>query len=143
MAQSPQDIFSRARSVGLPQVVSGGIGGIWLALYLAGIDFIQAAANLIILPVEAVGINASNVVQAFIGGAARIIQQGAITAQQSLLPGQVWAIGPFSFAISVGAIGIALYVMAELLSLEPTSDTIPFTFTDLPFLGVDEEEEGD
>ncbi|MFC7077872.1 hypothetical protein [Haloarcula halophila] len=138
-----RQLIARARDTdNLGTTIVGGIGGTFLAVFYSGIDLIQAIVNLLVLPLEALGTNAAANVTALVGGAARIVQQGALTTQQSILPGQAWAVGPLTFGFSIAATGAGLFIMSEILARAPTSDLIPFTFTDVPFVGVDEEEEG-
>lgn len=122
-------------------VVGGGIMGVILAMTALGIDYLQAIATVLTAPLRALGVNLGALVGSYVGGAAGIIRTGAETTQQALLPGQVWAVGPLTFAFSILAAVGGLFVMAWVLSLSPTSDLIPFSFTDIPGLGVDEDEE--
>lgn len=122
-------------------VLGGGIMGVFLASIALTIDFFQATANVLISPLEALGINLGGIVDAFVGGAADIMRQGAETTVASLAPGATWAVGPLTFGFSVIAAGTGLFAMAWLLQQSPTSDLIPFSFTDFPILGVDEGDE--
>jgi len=119
----------------------GGIMGVIAATFALLIDVGQAIADVFIIPTSELATQGGNVVEAFTGGIAAIIRQGAVTTVASIAPGATWAVGPLSFAFSVLAAGGGLYVMAAVLSRGFTSDTIPGTFTDIPFIGVDEEDE--
>jgi hypothetical protein len=130
---------SRWNSIG--GVVAGGIMGTLLAITALGINFFQATASVLTTPLEALGINLGGIVDSTVGGAADIIQTGAETTQAALLPGQPWAVGPLTFAFSILSVAAGLFVLAWILQFGATSDTIPFSFTDFPLLGVDEGEE--
>jgi hypothetical protein len=133
--------FSNFGSIG--QVLVAGFMGVILAWASQGINAIVALTNIFITPVSRLGANLGQIVDAFVGGGARIIAQGVETAVLSTVPGAAWAIGPLTFATNIIAAGAGLFAMAWLLSQAPTSNLIPFSFTDFPLIGVDEEEEGD
>lgn len=119
----------------------GGIIGVISAGFALFIEFWGAIADTIIVPLSRMGPLLAGILDAFIGGAAQIVGQGAVTSARSLVPGSFFAAGPLTFAEGIAAAGLGLLVMAWILGRGPTSDTIPFSFTDIPFLGVDEEEE--
>lgn len=141
-SSSPSGVIARARTFpGLAAILFGGIGGIFLTFFEQIIAFIQALTNLGILPLATLANQVAANVRAFVGGGARIIAAGVTTTVTSILPGGRFALGPFTFAESIAAVGAGLVTMAVILSLAPTSNLIPFTFTDFPFVGVNEDEE--
>lgn len=143
MAQSALGLIQEARTMTLGSILAGGFGGVLLAWFIGGIELVQAGFNFIVSPLAAFGNQLARVVVAFVGGGARIIESGVATTVASVAPGATWAVGPLTFALQIGAAGAGLYVMALILSRPITSDTIPFSFTDLPFLGVEEDEDDD
>lgn len=130
---------SRWNSIG--GTVQAGIMGAVFGVFAMFIDFWRAVADTIIVPLSAMGDLLAGVLEAFIGGGASIIGQGATTTIQSLAPGSIWSAGPLTFAEGIAAAGLGILVMTWILSREVTSDTIPFSATDVPFLGVDEDDE--
>lgn len=130
---------SRWDSIG--GVVGGGLAGAFLAFFVSGINLLQALFDILIQPLGALGQGAGDVVAAIVGGAADIIEQGAQTTIATIAPGAQWAVGPLTFGFGILAAGGGLVVLGWMLSLEVTSNLIPFTFTDVPFFGVDEEDE--
>lgn len=146
MSASGRDGFTlisraSARWDSISAATQGGIIGVITAWFALIIEFGSAIAGTIIIPLSRMGELLAGVLDAFIGGAATIIGQGAVTTAQSLAPGSLFAAGPLAFAEAIAAAGLGLLVMAWILGRGPTSDTIPFSFTDIPFLGVDEEDE--
>jgi len=118
-----------------------GIGGVVASVFMAFAIFIDVGQQLITKPLGRMATEIANLMGAIIGGASRIIDQAATTAVLSIAPGAKWAIGPLTYVISIAVMGAALYVLAQILESPVTSDTIPFTFSDLPVLGVEEDEE--
>ncbi|WP_254841141.1 hypothetical protein [Natronomonas marina] len=133
--------FANKRFESPSSAVLASLTGAIVALGAAFIDFWTAVADVIIVPLSAMGELLAGVLQAFIGGGASIIGQGAATTVQSLVPGSIFALGPLTFAEGIAAAGAGILVMTWILSREVTSDTIPFSATDIPFLGVDEDDE--
>jgi hypothetical protein len=133
--------FASERFGSISATGKAGIMGVILAVFKLAIDAGTAITEVFILPTGELARQAANVVQSFVGGIAGIIQQGAESTIAAIAPGQMWAAGPLAFTISIAAAAGGVYVMSVLLGVGFTSDTIPGTFTDFPFLGVDEEDE--
>jgi len=114
-------------------------GGILAALGIAVIAFIDVWQSLFTDPISAIIDGSVGVLNGLIGGTARILIQGATTAVQSLAPGATWAIGPLTFLMAIVLMGAAMYIFAQILQVPATSDMIPFSSTDVPFLGAEEE----
>jgi hypothetical protein len=95
---------------------------------------VEAGADVVILPLRALAEGAAGVLDGLLGGGGDIIEAGA----------QATAAGTDVFGILAYPIGIAIvlagaYLLAAYLSEEETSDLLPFTTTDIPFLGSEEE----
>ena len=133
--------FAQQTFDSIGSAAKAGIMGVILAVFAKVIDVGSAISDVFILPVQEIAVQGANVVGAFIGGMAGIIRQGAQTTINSLAPGASWAVGPLTYAFSIAAVAGGLYVMSLVLGMGFTSDTVPGTFTDFPFLGVDEEDE--
>lgn len=141
-ASEPSGLIQRARSYPtLGALLFGGIGGVILAFFEQVIRFMLAIVDFFLVPLTTFTGQLGNIIIAFVGGAARIITQGAVTSVESIAPTGAFALGPFTFAEGIGAAALGLFAMVIVLSLAPTSDLIPFSFTDFPLLGVDEDDE--
>lgn len=127
----------------LGRILRGGIGGILLALAAGAAAGVDAVFSVFINPVRAFATQLGNIVGSYLGGIAGIIRAGAITTQQSLLPGAAWAVGPLTFIFSIGVVGAAAYIMVQVLSIPGTSDTIIGSGTDFPLIGTEEETDDD
>lgn len=95
--------------------------------------------DVFIVPVRAVINGVGHLMLSILLGAADIVAAGAGTSAESLRVGILTALGPLTFPIGVGTILLTAYLMEAYLSQEPTSDFIPFTFTDFPFVGAEED----
>ena len=122
--------------------VAGGIMGAFIGFFSGLTDVITSLFGLITQPLDVLGIEVGNFLGALVGGAADIVTQGAVTTQQTIAPGQPWAVGPLTFALSVVGTGAGWYVFARILAADITSDLLPFTGTDIPGVGANEESEG-
>jgi len=122
--------------------VAGGIMGAFIGFFSGLIDTIQAIFNLFVLPIDELGAQVANFLGALVGGAADIVTQGAVTTQQAIAPGQPWAVGPLTFAFGIVSVAAGWYVFARILAADQTSDLLPFTGTDVPGVGANEESEG-
>lgn len=120
-----------------------GVGGVISSFFLGMASIVAAIALMIYGPLNAMANGIADFMTGLVGGAADIIEQGVETTVTSIAPGATWAIGPLTFGLSILAMGAGLWALAWILGRAETSDTIPFTFTDIPFVGVDEEEEGE
>lgn len=139
---SPSGLIDRAKQYpNLGALIFGGLGGAILAFFEEIIQFIQAIFGFVVDPLVVFTGQLGNIIIAFVGGAARIIFQGSATTISSIAPGGSFALGPFTFAEAIGAAALGLMVMAAVLALSPTSNLIPFSFTDYFGIGVDEGEE--
>jgi hypothetical protein len=125
------------------QAILGGIIGAVTAVFALGIEATQAMLAIFIEPPIALATELGNLVRALVGGAADVVGAGALASQLGLSNLGVFSIGGFPIGIAV--MGAGLYVTVRVLELSPTSDLIPFSFTDfnLPFFdpGVDEGDE--
>lgn len=126
---------------GLGKATEAGIGGV-IVTVLGGLALgVDTVRRLFTDPLIAVINGVSGLMDAIIGGAGDIIEQGVRTTVTSIAPGATWAVGPLTYGFSIVAVGVGLYVLAQILESRATSDLIPFTFTDWPLIGADEEGE--
>lgn len=118
-----------------------GVGSIIITV-LGGIAIVaDSFRRLITDPLQAIIDGVTAFFDVLIGGSADLIRAGVETSIASVAPGQAWAIGPATFALTVGAWGLALYAFTQVMDLEATSNIIPFTMTDVPIIGSDESED--
>lgn len=141
MARDPMEIINRASEFdSLGGLIGSGIGGIILAAVIIVINLGQTIADVVIIPLQSLAVNVARVVTSFVGGGARIISAGVTSTVNSITVG-FFNLGPFTFGESVLIVGSGIFAMSVLLQLSPTSNILPFTFTDVPFIGIDEDEE--
>jgi len=129
------DSFSGIRSAG-----KAAIGGVVAALGIAAVALIDGVQALFTEPLGEVASGSAGVINGLIGGAADILNQASATAVQSLAPGQAWAIGPITYLLGIAVMGAAMYLFAQILQVPATSDLLPFTGTDVPGAGAEEED---
>lgn len=133
--------FASDRFNSIGETARAGIMGAIIAVFTLFIDFWIAVAETVLVPLGEMATQLGNVVRAFIGGGAGIIGQGAESTIASLAPGSIWSFGPLGFAAGIIAAGLGWVVMSYFLGIGFTGNTIPFTSIDIPFIGVDEEDE--
>jgi hypothetical protein len=141
-----RSLFDRAANAdSLGGVIFQGIGAILLAIGTAVASGVLTVADVVIVPVQALTNAAAALVGAIFGGAAFIIDAGALSTGISIGPGGQFALGPFSFALGVGAVLLALFVVNAYVSDDRTGNIIPGVPFDVPtpgFQGPEEDEEG-
>jgi len=125
---------------GIGSAGRAAIGGIIAALGIAAVALVDAVQALFTEPLASVAEGSAGVLNGLIGGAADILNQGAATAVQSIAPGASWAIGPLTYLLGIGVMGAAMYLFAQILQVPATSDLLPFTATDVPGAGAEEED---
>jgi|GEM_PF-7084032 len=107
------------------------------AFFVQAANAVEAISNVVIAPLGEFSDGLVDVVESLLGdGAADIIESGAEASAT-----EISVFGIASFPASLGIAFAGGLVLAWYLSREDTSDTIPFSFTDLPFLGVEEDPE--
>jgi len=134
--------FAESNWASIGGAVAGGIMGLFTGLFAGLIDVVTSIFGLLVQPIDVLGGEVANFLGALVGGAADIVTQGAVTTQQAIAPGQPWAIGPLTFAFGVVSVAAGWYVFARVLAADATSDLLPFTGTDVPGVGANEESEG-
>lgn len=139
-------LFERAADAGsLSAVIFRGIGAILFAVGTAVASGVLTIADVLIVPIQALTTAASDLITAIFGGAASIINIGAISTALSIGPDGRFNLGPLTFALAVGAILLALYLVNRYVSNDFTGNVIPGVPFDAPTPGFEgpEEEEGD
>ena len=137
------DLFDRAASAdSLSGIIFQGVGGVVLAGGTAITSGVLTLADLLIIPLSTLGVNAGDLLDAIFGGSAQIINIGALTTAASLGPGGTFNVGPLTFALALGSVLAGLYVLRAYLSEEDTGNLIP-GLPDIPtpgFGGPEEDE---
>jgi len=138
---SATDLFDRAAEAGdLGSVVFRGLGGFLLSIAYAVTQGAVTAAEIFLIPGQALASSLGDLVVAFFGeGAAGIVEAGA-EATQTSLQGQ-YSVGPLTFALAIGSVLLGLYVIAQYRDEEDTGNLIPGLPFDVPFIGEEEEDE--
>jgi hypothetical protein len=127
---------------GLGDVIESGLGGFLAAIFIGAVTVAQSLWGLFTTPVDRLATEIGGFLGSFVGGSGRIVSQGATTVVANISPGGQWAfLGPFTFPASILIVGAGLYAMSQVLAIAPTGNLIPFTLSDIPLVGVDEEEE--
>jgi hypothetical protein len=135
-------LFARAADAGsLSAVIFRGVGAILFTIGTAVASGILTIADVIIVPVQALTAAGADLIDAIFGGAASIINLGAIATALSIGPGGRFNVGPFTFALGIGAVLLALYAVNLYVSDDRTGNIIPGVPFDLPTPGFDGPEE--
>lgn len=138
-------LFDRAASAdSLAEVMFTGIGAILLSVGTAIASGILTVADVFIVPVSMLTEEIGGLIGSVFGGAARIIDFGALATALSIGPGGRFNLGPLSFALAIASILLALWIVAAYRAEEATSNFFPGLPFDVPTPGfTDSEEEKD
>jgi len=138
-------LFERASSAdSLAEVIFTGIGAVLLSIGTVLASGVLTVADVIIVPLQTLTTNAGELLDAIFGGAAQIIDLGALSTALSIGPGGRFNLGPLSFALGIGAVLLGLYVVNAYRSEESTGNFAPGIPFDIPtpgFTGPEEDEE--
>lgn len=108
------------------------------AFFVQFANAVEAISRILIDPARAFAAGVQSIVLSLLGGSADIIGAGADASA-----GDVSVFGLFAFPFSLLIVFVAAFILANYLEREETSDLIPFTFTDIPFFGVEEQTDDD
>ncbi|MFD1634623.1 hypothetical protein ACOZ4L_02695 [Haloplanus ruber] len=103
------------------------------AFFLQAANAVEAISRVIIDPVTAFASGAGDIVTSLFGGSSQIIDIGADATAADLN-----IFGILGFPVGLGIVFVGGFLIAQYLGQPDTSDLIPLTFTDIPFLGVEE-----
>lgn len=138
-----RNLFDRAADAdSLAGVIFQGIGAVLLAIGTAVASGILTVADVVLIPLGALAEAGGDLVDAIFGGSAFILEMGAIETGLSLRG--TFALGPFTFALAVGSVLLALYIVNAYVSEEPTGNFVPGIPFDIPtpgFQGPEEDKE--
>ena len=137
-------LFERASSAdSLSGVIFQGIGAVLLAFGTAIASGVLTIADVVIVPIQTLTGAVGQLIDATFGGAAMIVDFGAISTALSIGPGGMFNLGPFSFALGIGAVLLGLYVVTAYLSEDATGNFVPGIPFDIPTPGFGGPEEDD
>jgi len=138
-------LFDRASSANsLGEVIFTGLGAVLLAIGTAIASGVLAVADVVIVPLSSLTSAAGDLIDAIFGGAATIINFGAISTALSIGPGGMFNLGPFSFALGIGAVLLALFLVQRYLAEPETGNFaigVPFDVPTPGFQGPEEDRE--
>ncbi|ELZ23498.1 hypothetical protein C475_14533 [Halosimplex carlsbadense 2-9-1] len=135
-------LFDRAAEAGdLRTVIFRGIGAVLFAGGSAVASGVLTLADLIIIPMTALGNSLGAMIEATFGGAAQIINISALATALSIGPGGMFNLGPLTFALGFAAVLVGLYLLNWYVSLDRTGNLWPGLPFDIPWIGDGPEEE--
>lgn len=141
-------LFDRAASANsIGEVVFTGIGAVLLAIGTAIASGILTLADVFIVPMNAFITAVGDLISATFGGAAGIINLGALASAISIGPGGMFA-SPLSFILGIAIALGGFYVILAYVSEEPTTNFFPLVGSgfDVPtpgFMDAEEDEDED
>ena len=138
---SASQLLDRARGRGLTGIAKQGLGSWILAVITAGVAGLQSLLQLLLVPVDLMVELANASVAAFFLEPFGIVTSGASTTADA-----VGDFGIFGLLVAIGIVLASIYIIAQFLEREDTTDVpIPGFIVDppLPGIGVDEQEEED
>ena len=135
------ELFDRAKNASnLQSLLKQGIGGAILSVFFGITSGVLSLADVVIKPVNALGTAVGNLTTAIFGGPADIILAGVEATAQSILG--PFNVGPFSFALAIGAVLAGLYLVGRYRGEDETGNFLVGLPIDIPFVGQEEEGEG-
>lgn len=141
-----QRAFERAASAGsIGRVIFLGLGAVLTAVGSALASGVFTLADIFIIPANAFIEGVGGLVGSVFGGAATIVDLGALGSAISLGPDGLFS-SPLSFPIAVGVILLGIYLVIAFVSEEETTNFFPLIGSgfDVPTPGfLDAEEEND
>ena len=142
-ASGGTDWIDRLNDVSRVQDIDGALTRLLFlpiaAFFVQAANAVEAISDVVIQPLGAFADGLVSLVGAILGdGAADVIRAGAQATQADI---SVFGIAslPVSFLIVLGS----AYILSRYLTETSTSDLIPFSGTDIPFIGFSEENERD
>lgn len=111
------------------------------AFFVQAANAVEAISNVVISPVGAFAEGVVSVVESLFGTGPASGISGIIEAGADATATDIGIFGIGGFPISLGIIFAGGFIIAWYLQRDETSDLIPFTFTDIPFVGTEEQGE--
>lgn len=104
------------------------------AFFIQAANAVEAISRVFIDPVVAFAGGTGSVVNALFGGSASVIDAGAAATVSD-----VDVFGVLGFPVGLGIVAVSGFLLVQYLQQPNTGDLIPLSFTDIPFVGVEEE----
>lgn len=118
----------------IPGAIKGGIAGLFTVVFSGIALGVDAVFQVFVNPTVALANELAALVSAY-------IPADIISAGSSVTQGALAQFGIFAYPIAMIVMSAGLYVLAQLLEREFSSNLIPFSLTDFPLIGTEEEEE--
>jgi hypothetical protein len=106
-----------------------------LAFFLQLANVLEAIFDLFIVPINTLISGIAEFLGSLFGGIAQVLSAGAAGTAQNV---QQWFV--LSLPVAVAVVVLVAMIFAWYTDQDFTSDLIPFTSTDVPFIGNDEED---
>ncbi|EMA68898.1 hypothetical protein C461_04687 [Halorubrum aidingense JCM 13560] len=120
----------------LGTLLQGAIFGTLVSVFTEGVNVIQSFGNLVVSPIDATAEATIATISATIIEPLGIVETSAAASATSI--GDQF--GPFAFIVGIVVLLAGFWIIIQFLEEDETSDTfIVPGFPDLPFVGVDEE----
>lgn len=140
MASSDEGWITRVENIRGDGGLAGTIEKVLLlpvvAFFLQLANALEAILNVVIVPTQALAAGIGDFLGSLFGGVAQVLSAGAAGSAQNV---QEWFV--LSFPVAMGVVIAVAMIMAWYTDQNYTSDLIPFTSTDIPLIGNDEESE--
>jgi len=137
-------LFAMAEGRSLASIILQAFGTVFLGIGTALTTGIVTVADVFIIPLGELTQGAGNLIGSIFGGSALIIDFGALATALSIGPDGAFNVGPFTFALGIGAALLGFYLIIAYLSEDSSGNFVPGIPFDLPtpgFIGPEEEEE--
>jgi hypothetical protein len=122
----------------LGTLLQGAIFGTLVSVFTGGIDIIQSIVGLVTAPINAAGEATIATIDATLIEPLGIVESGAEASASSIAS----QFGPFAFLVGLAILLAGFWLITQFLEEDETSNTfIVPGFPDLPFIGVEEEDE--
>lgn len=123
-------------------LLSSSILGLVVSPFVGAIDIINAIVGFFTTPFEEVADAVATLSSAFFEEPGQLISRGFEISASTLSTyfGDTFA-GLFAGPIGIGLVMLSLYLIIQYLEVPETGDTLPAVPIDVPFLGVEEDDE--
>lgn len=95
---------------------------------------IEVGFSVVTSPMRAIANGVSEFMYSLLGGAADIVGAGSAASAAG-----IGVFGILGYIVGLAVVLGGAYLLGQYLTQDETSDLIPFTSTDIPFLGADED----
>jgi hypothetical protein len=122
----------------LGTLLQGALFGTLVSVFTEGVNLIQSIGNLVVSPIDATAEATIATIDATITEPLAIVISGAQASAAAIAD----QFGVFAFIVGIAVLLAGFWIIIQFLEEDETSDTfIVPGFPDLPFVGVDEEDD--